>query len=134
MGLYPPTRLVTDLCSASRKLDQYNMLLILFTCNFIGMTFSRGTHQQFYSWYSYSFPFLVDAAFGPGDVDECHSEKLYGSPLSKFAIIVLLEIVWSVPKPRTPLQSYGLCAAHAIVLLALLFKASSLEKFQKKAQ
>ena len=76
----------------------------------------------------------MDAAFGPGEVDECHSEKLYGSPLSKFSIILLLEIVWSVPKPRTALQSYGLCVAHAIVLLALLFKASSLEKFQKKTE
>ena len=44
-------------------MNQYKKLLIILTSNWIGMTFSRGTHQQFYSWYSYSFPFLVDAAF-----------------------------------------------------------------------
>lgn len=27
-----------------RKINKYNALLILLTCNFIGMSFSRGTH------------------------------------------------------------------------------------------
>jgi len=32
------------------------------------MACSRGTHQQFYAWYSFSFPFLLNAGeetFGP---------------------------------------------------------------------
>ena len=51
-----------------RKINKYNALLILLTCNFIGMSCSRGTHQQFYAWYSFSFPFLLNACeptFGP---------------------------------------------------------------------
>jgi len=68
------------------------------------MIFSRGTHQQFYSWYSYSFPFLADAALGPDNA------------LSKFAVILSLEIAWSVAKPRSPLQSYLLNLAHLIII------------------
>jgi len=68
------------------------------------MTFSRGYHQQFYSWYSYSFPFLVDAAFGPGSqLDPSHSNNLHEWPFLKFCIILVLEIAWSVAKPRSPL-------------------------------
>lgn len=72
------------------------------------MIFSRGTHQQFYSWYSYSFPFLADAAFGNQ------------SPLSQIAVIISLEIAWSVAKPRCPGQSYLLNAAHLTILAGLL--------------
>jgi len=63
VGVYPISRIWTDLF-VRRELNQYKCLLIMFTSNLIGMMFSRGTHQQFYSWYSYSFPFLADAAFG----------------------------------------------------------------------
>jgi alpha-1,3-mannosyltransferase len=73
-----------------REICQYKSLLIIFTSNLIGMMCSRGTHQQFYSWYSYSFPFLVDAAW------ENHT-------LTKFALIICLEIAWTVAKPRSPL-------------------------------
>lgn len=51
-----------------RPLNNYNTFLIILSSNYIGMVFSRGTHQQFYAWYSFSFPFLVDACeetFGP---------------------------------------------------------------------
>jgi len=81
--------LVGDL-TARREICQYKSLLIIFTSNLIGMMCSRGTHQQFYSWYSYSFPFLVDAAW------ENHT-------LTKFALILCLEIAWTVAKPRSPL-------------------------------
>lgn len=87
-----------------REINQYKSLLIIFTCNFIGMAFSRGYHQQFYSWYNYTLPFLVDAAFGPGSkLDPNHASGTYCNPLSKFAIILSLEIAWSVAKPRNAL-------------------------------
>jgi alpha-1,3-mannosyltransferase len=73
-----------------RQISQYKSLLIIFTSNFIGLACSRGTHQQFYSWYSYSFPFLVDAAF-ENDI------------MTKFALCLSLEVAWTVAKPRSPL-------------------------------
>ena len=44
VGLNPPTRLFTDLLDTPKTLNPYNQLLIIFTSNFIGMAFSRGTH------------------------------------------------------------------------------------------
>ena len=35
------------------------MAWILFTANFIGITFSRSLHYQFYVWYFHSLPFLL---------------------------------------------------------------------------
>lgn len=35
------------------------IVLILFTCNFIGMCFSRSLHYQFYVWYFHSLPYLL---------------------------------------------------------------------------
>lgn len=103
----PLSSLLSDLCKKDFKINQYKSLLIIFTSNLIGMCFSRGTHQQFYSWYSYSFPFLADAAF----------ENL---PLAQFAICLSLEIAWSVAKPRSPLQSHLLNFSHFLIMLGLL--------------
>ena len=104
VGIYPPISIMRDFY-ISKPLNQYNTLLIIFTSNLIGMCFSRGTHQQFYSWYSYSFPFLANAALE--------------GPLSQFSMILILEIAWSVCKPRSPLQSYALNAAHCVLVVGL---------------
>jgi ALG3 protein len=50
----------------------------LFTCNLIGMTFSRSLHYQFYSWYAYQLPYFVSKAKGYPTIksappDCCHS-------------------------------------------------------------
>mmetsp|Transcript_2963 Transcript_2963/g.5010 ORF Transcript_2963/g.5010 Transcript_2963/m.5010 type:complete len:159 (+) Transcript_2963:789-1265(+) len=94
-----------------RKLNPYNTLLILTTSNFIGMVFSRGTHQQFYAWYSFSFPFLVDAC-----------SETFG-PLSQFALIFCLELAWSVGKPHNALQGHLLNITHLTILLGLLYQS-----------
>ena len=93
-----------------RKMNKYNVFLVITSCNFIGMVFSRGTHQQFYAWYSFSFPFLVDAC-----------SETFG-PLAQFAIILMLEVAWSAGKPHTAMQGHLLNFAHALVLYGLLRK------------
>jgi hypothetical protein len=107
-NLFKDVRLFTLLSDLTtrREICQYKSLLIILTSNFIGMCFSRGTHQQFYSWYSYSFPFLVDAAYEE-------------NPLTKFSLILCLEIAWTVAKPRSPLQSYLLNFAHLMIIIGL---------------
>lgn len=125
--------LVEDVYEDFRDLNQYKSLLIIFTCNFIGMAFSRGYHQQFYSWYNYSLPFLVDAAFGPGaGLDPDNACSHHSNPLTKFAIILSLEIAWSVAKPRNPLQSYTVCICHALIAYGLLFWMGKLPSYRKK--
>jgi alpha-1,3-mannosyltransferase len=94
----------------TREVSEYKTLLIMFTSNLIGMACSRGTHQQFYSWYSYTLPFLFDAAFGPNGQ----------RPLTKFALFLLLEIAWSVAKPRNVLQSVAFNFVHLALLVGLL--------------
>ena len=101
--LYP----VSQLCASSRQMCQYKKLLIIFSSNLIGVCFSRGTHQQFYSWYNYTFAFLADAALG----------DWY---LSKLMVILCLETAWSVAKPRNASQSYLLNFAHIILVYGLL--------------
>lgn len=73
----------------------------------------------------------MDAAFGPGsDLDPNHSHSLYGNPLTKFAVLLSLEIAWSVAKPRNPLQSYTVCFAHAYIAFGLLFYQGRLPSYK----
>ena len=91
-----------------RTVDPYYALLIILTSNFIGMVFSRGTHQQFYAWYSFSFPFLLDAC-----------SETFG-PLAQLAILVTLELAWSVNFPHRASQGHALNFAHFLMLFGLL--------------
>jgi len=91
-----------------RELNPYNTFLIIASSNFIGLAFSRGTHQQFYAWYSFSFPFLVDAC-----------SRTFG-PLAQFAIVLTLDLAWSTGKPHNAAQGHCLNVAHALVLWGLL--------------
>jgi len=75
----------------------------------------------------------VDAAFGPGEgLDPNHTCNLYGNPLTKFAVILSLEIAWSVAKPRSELQSYVVCIAHAYIAYGLFFNQGKLSSYKKK--
>lgn len=48
-----PRSSITDLNT------QPQIVLILFTSNFIGMCFSRSLHYQFYVWYFHTLPYLL---------------------------------------------------------------------------
>jgi alpha-1,3-mannosyltransferase len=39
----------------------FNTVAILFICNYIGIIFSIGSHRQFYIWYSFTIPFLINS-------------------------------------------------------------------------
>lgn len=109
LSLFDQVRLL-DFSGRKRILNPHTTMLILCTSNFIGMVFSRGTHQQFYAWYSFSFPFLLSAC-----------SDTFG-PLGQLAILLTLEFSWSSPKPFNALQGHALNVAHGLILLGLLLR------------
>ena len=103
-----------------RRLNPFNTLLIILTSNFIGMACSRGTHQQFYAWYSFSFPFLLSAC-----------DETFG-PLAQFAIQISLDIAWSAPKPYNALQGHVLNISHLLIIYGLLRRSKDSPYLQEE--
>ncbi|TWW73247.1 Dol-P-Man:Man(5)GlcNAc(2)-PP-Dol alpha-1,3-mannosyltransferase [Takifugu flavidus] len=83
------------------------IVLILFTSNFIGMCFSRSLHYQFYVWYFHTLPFLLWS----GGV-----KKL--AHLLRVLILGLIELSWNT-YPSTNSSSASLHICHLIILLCL---------------
>ncbi|XP_035489910.2 dol-P-Man:Man(5)GlcNAc(2)-PP-Dol alpha-1,3-mannosyltransferase isoform X2 [Scophthalmus maximus] len=83
------------------------IVLILFTSNFIGMCFSRSLHYQFYVWYFHTLPYLLWS----GGV-----EKL--AHLLRVLILGLIELSWNT-YPSTNGSSAALHVCHLIILLCL---------------
>uniref|UniRef100_A0AAQ6IKF7 Dol-P-Man:Man(5)GlcNAc(2)-PP-Dol alpha-1,3-mannosyltransferase n=1 Tax=Anabas testudineus TaxID=64144 RepID=A0AAQ6IKF7_ANATE len=94
---------------SKRKLpaQKSNIVLILFTSNFIGMCFSRSLHYQFYVWYFHSLPYLLWS----GGV-----KKL--AHLLRVLILGLIELSWNT-YPSTNNSSAALHVCHLIILLCL---------------
>ncbi|CDQ92009.1 unnamed protein product, partial [Oncorhynchus mykiss] len=106
--------IILDLNSRSQ------MVLILFTSNFIGMCFSRSLHYQFYVWYFHTLPFLLWS----GGV-----KKL--AHLLRVLILGLVELSWNT-YPSTTHSSAALHVCHLIMLLSLWFVPGVEEKTKSK--
>ncbi|XP_062337248.1 dol-P-Man:Man(5)GlcNAc(2)-PP-Dol alpha-1,3-mannosyltransferase [Osmerus eperlanus] len=91
----------------AQKLTADQMVLVLFTSNFIGMCFSRSLHYQFYVWYFHTLPYLLWS----GGV-----KKL--AHLLRVLILGLIELSWNT-YPSTDYSSAALHVCHLIILLCL---------------
>lgn len=90
-----------------KKTTVDQMVLVLFTSNFIGMCFSRSLHYQFYVWYFHTLPFLL------------WSDGVNKLPhLLRVLILGLIELSWNT-YPSTSGSSAALHVCHFIILLCL---------------
>ncbi|XP_041658368.1 dol-P-Man:Man(5)GlcNAc(2)-PP-Dol alpha-1,3-mannosyltransferase isoform X1 [Cheilinus undulatus] len=110
--------------SPAQKSTADQIVLILFTSNFIGMCFSRSLHYQFYVWYFHTLPYLLWS----GGV-----KKL--AHLLRVLILGLIELSWNT-YPSTNSSSAALHVCHLIILLCLWLApplSSAPEETQKAA-
>jgi len=88
------------------SLSADQIVYVLFVSNFIGMTFSRSLHYQFYVWYFHTLPFLL------------WKTNLWVS--IKLLILGVIELCWNT-YPSTVASSITLHICHAVLLGALWF-------------
>ncbi|XP_041953251.1 dol-P-Man:Man(5)GlcNAc(2)-PP-Dol alpha-1,3-mannosyltransferase [Alosa alosa] len=93
----------------AQKLTSDQVVLVLFTSNFIGMCFSRSLHYQFYVWYFHTLPYLL---WSGGVKKMAH--------LLRVLILGLIELSWNT-YPSTNYSSLSLHVCHLIALLCLWF-------------
>ncbi|XP_072771273.1 dol-P-Man:Man(5)GlcNAc(2)-PP-Dol alpha-1,3-mannosyltransferase [Nerophis lumbriciformis] len=93
----------------AQKTTVNQIVLILFTSNFIGMCFSRSLHYQFYVWYFHTLPYVL---WSRGVKKMAH--------LLRVLILGLIELSWNT-YPSTCSSSIALHVCHLIVLLCLWF-------------
>jgi alpha-1,3-mannosyltransferase len=91
---------------------------LCFTCNFIGVVFSRTLHYQFYSWYFFSIPALSVAASFPRP-----SILSIRIPIVEAVISAAIEYAFNV-YPATATSSLVLLSAHFALLFGLLRPSS----------
>jgi len=84
------------------------VLGLLFECNFIGITFARSLHFQFFIWYFHSLPFLLWNASFP--------------TILRLGLWVGITYVWDT-FPSTPFTSLLLLGLHTSLLLGLLLSS-----------
>jgi len=86
------------------SLSQSELVYTLFLVNFIGMTFSRSLHYQFYVWYFHTLPYLLWSTSLP--------------VIIKLLVLGVIELTWNV-YPSTVLSSLALHASHFTLLATL---------------
>lgn len=79
-------------------------ILPMFTANFIGLTFSRSLHYQFYIWYYHTLPYIA----------WCCDYKT----VSRLVILGLIELCWNT-YPSTIFSSACLHMCHLVLLYGL---------------
>jgi len=92
----------------NRSLSPEYVVYTMFVSNFVGITFARTMHYQFYSWYFQSVPFLL-----------WYNATTNSTPLPlvmKVIVVVMLEYAFNV-FPATPFSSCVLQFAHILVIL-----------------
>ena len=95
-----------------RKLKNHFIVYTAFMSNFIGITFARSLHYQFYCWYFHTLPYLLWTG-----------TKL---PLIiKVGIMISIEIAFNV-YPATPYSSLLLQLSHILLLISLFLKPAPL--------
>ncbi|XP_072036595.1 dol-P-Man:Man(5)GlcNAc(2)-PP-Dol alpha-1,3-mannosyltransferase-like [Amphiura filiformis] len=100
--LKKPSRLMPKL------LDDSYIVSTLFTCNFLGIAFSRTLHYQFYVWYFHTLPFLL---WGTTDLPS----------VIRILVLGVIEMCWNT-YPSTTLSSSALHVCHMVLLVAVWLK------------
>lgn len=96
----------------SRKLQNEDILWIIFSGNFVGICCARSLHYQFYSWYFHSLPFLIWSTTLP--------------TILKLLIFFGIELCWNV-YPSTTLSSSILLFLHSILLYYLVTRPAKIK-------
>jgi len=86
------------------KLTPDYIVLVMFSCNLIGITFARSLHYQFYVWYYHTLPFLLWQTRIP--------------VVLRIITIALIEIAWNT-YPSTNISSLILTLCHLFILFNL---------------
>lgn len=109
-----PFRLLS-LKSVSQHLIADDVVMPLFSANFIGICFSRSLHYQFYVWYYHTLPYLLWSTHLP--------------VMFRLLVLGVIELAWN-QYPSTVLSSAALHVCHIILLAALWHGTSAPQKMQ----
>eukprot|EP00754_Rhynchopus_humris_P052045 Rhum_TRINITY_DN9892_c0_g2::Rhum_TRINITY_DN9892_c0_g2_i1::g.35268::m.35268/K03845/ALG3; alpha-1,3-mannosyltransferase len=118
-----PLRVLPVFSKGSARFTPLQIMLILLTCNFVGVACARSLHFQFYVWYFHTTPFLLFA--------------LREVPVAVSVVLLLLiELCWNPwsGQSSTVESSMLITACHAIILLLLLFCSNHGDTTAEKKQ
>jgi len=93
--------------SGKTPISADDIIYTMFTCNLIGILFSRSLHYQFYSWYFHTLPYLVWLAKWEGSMTY--------TTVAKGVILATIEVCW-LTFPSTVNSSWALLACHFLLL------------------
>ncbi|XP_064642430.1 dol-P-Man:Man(5)GlcNAc(2)-PP-Dol alpha-1,3-mannosyltransferase-like isoform X2 [Lineus longissimus] len=104
--LYGGPRRLLSWQPVMKILDVNDILLPLFTANFIGVVFSRSLHFQFYVWYFHTLPYLLWSTNLP--------------VVARLLILGVIELCWNT-YPSTVYSSGALHVCHLVIMVGLVF-------------